>query len=159
MGTAHALGIDGADPIIAKTFDRYPVLEPDELWLFAHGPTGTEFERGQIERLDIRRTSLEDVATDPAAAAAATLEVFARDVDRVAVQFDVYVVDFMDLPLSENADRNLGLTLDASMDALAVVLVHPAVAALTVTELNPAHDPDGSAIVRFVERLAGAFPG
>ncbi len=44
------------------------------------------------------------------------------------------------------------------MEALSVLLAHPAVASLTIGELNPDHDPDGSAVPRFVAGLVGALP-
>jgi arginase len=157
MVLGHGLGLDGADPVLAKAFDRVPLIEPDELWLFAHGSSGTAFEQEQVRRLGIRRTSVEDVAADPEGAATTTLEAFAPGFDRIAVHFDVDVIDFVDLPLSENADRNTGLSFDQTLRALGVLMRHPAVASLTVTELNPAHDPDGSAIARFVEGFARAL--
>jgi arginase len=158
MVLGHGLGIDGADPILAKAFDRAPLLDPSDVWLFAHGSGGTDFEKEQIARLGIPRTPLEEVASDPEASAAAALDAFAPGVDRLAVHFDVDTIDFVDLPLSQNADRNVGLTFDQALAALTVVLRHPGVAAFTITELNPAHDPDGSALARFVDGLAGALP-
>lgn len=158
MGLAHALGVDGAEPALANAFDRTPLLEPRDLWLFGHG-SATDFEREQIERLAIRRTSVQEVAADPVGAATRALEVFTDEADRLAIHLDVDVVDYMDLPLSENADRNQGLTFDATIQALGTFLAHPVVAALTISELNPDHDPDGSAVPRFVEGLAAAFGG
>jgi arginase len=156
MGMAHALGIEGAESTIVKAFERTPLLEPDELWLFAHGP-GTEFEREQIARLGVRGTTVTDVARDPEGSAATALDEFIRRADHLVVHLDVDVIDFVDLPLSQDAGRNEGLLFDAAMRALGTLLAHPAVAALTVTEINPAHDPDGSQLPRFVEGLVGAF--
>ncbi len=156
MGPGHALGLDGADPRLAKAFDRTPLLEPEELWLFSHGPA-TAFEREQIARLGVRGTPVADVAADPEGTAAAALEAFASTVDRIAVHLDVDVIDFTDLPISENPGRNAGLSFDATLRALAVFLRHPAVAALTITELSPGHDPDGTQVPRFVEGVVEAF--
>lgn len=158
MGLAHALGVDGAEPTLAKAFDRTPLLEPRDLWLFAHG-SATGFEGEQIERLAIRRTLVQDVAADPSGAATRALEALASEVDRLVLHLDVDVVDYMDLPLSENADRNQGLSFWATIRALRMFLAHPAVAALTICELNPDHDPDGSALERFIDGLAAAFAG
>jgi arginase len=158
MGLAHALDVDDADPRLAKAFDRTPLLDPRDLWLFAHG-SATDFEREQIERFAIRRTSVQEVAADPASAATRALEELATEIDRLAVHLDVDVVDYMDLPLSENADRNRGLSFEATLQALRTFLAHPDVAALTICELNPDHDPDGSAVPRFVDGLAAAFAG
>jgi len=158
MGLAHALGVEDAEPALVEAFHRTPLLEPRDLWLFAHG-SATDFEREQIERFAIRRTSVQDVAVDPAGAASHVLEAFADEVDRLAVHLDVDVVDYMDLPLSENADRNQGLSFEATLQALRTFLAHPAVVSLTICEINPDHDPDGSAVPRFVDGLAAALAG
>ena len=69
------------------------------------------------------------------------------------------MIDFVSLPLSENANRNEGLSFEATTTALNAILQHPKVASLTVSELNPAHDPDGTALPRFVDGLVGALAG
>lgn len=158
MGLAHALALDDADPTLAKAFDRTPLLEPSDLWLFGHG-SATDFEGEQIERLAIRRTPVEEVVADPAGGATRALEALTKGVDRLVVHLDVDVIDYMDLPLSENADRNRGLSFDATAQALGTFLAHSAVVALTICELNPDHDPDGSAVPRFVDGLTAVFAG
>ena len=61
------------------------------------------------------------------------------------MHFDVDVVDFVDLPLSENTGHNIGLPFDAACAALEVLVADPRFAGLTVTEHNPAHGAeDGS---------------
>jgi arginase len=156
MGTAHALGDDLAEPGLIEAFPRVPLLQPEELWLFGHGH-GQDHERERIAALGIDRTTVEEVAADPAAAAERALGAFADRVDRLAVHLDVDVIDFVDLPLQENVDRNEGLSFDATMTALGALLAHPAVASFTICELNPDHDPDGSAAPRFVEGIVGAL--
>jgi arginase len=156
MGTAHALGDDLAEPLLSKAFARTPLLRPDEVWLFGHG-YGQDHERERIASLGIGRTPVEDVAADPSGAAEQALDRFAGTVDHVAVHLDVDVIDFVDLPLQENVDRNEGLSFDATMAALGTLLAHPAAASFTVCELNPDHDPDGSAVPRFVDGIVGAL--
>jgi arginase len=156
MGIAHALGDDLAEPALSTAFPRTPLLRPEELWLFGHG-RGEHHERERITALGIDRTPVEEVAADPAASAERTLDAFAGRVDHLAVHLDVDVIDFVDLPLQENVDRNEGLSFDATMTALEVLLAHPTVAAFTICELNPDHDPDGSAVPRFVEGIVGAL--
>lgn len=156
MGTAHALGDDLAEPTLSKAFPRTPLLRPEELWLFAHGH-GEDHERERIAALGIDRTPVEDVAADPTVAAERTLDAFADRVDHLAVHLDVDVIDFVDLPLQENVGRNEGLSFDATMTALGVLLAHPVAASLTICELNPDHDPDGSAVPRFVEGIVQAL--
>ena len=49
------------------------------------------------------------------------------------------MVDFTDTPLSENPGRNEGIAYEQAAAALAVLLASPALAGVTVTELNPDH--------------------
>lgn len=158
MGMAHALGDDLAEPSLAKAFERTPLLRPEELWLFGHGE-GQDHERERIAQLGIGRTPVDDVAADPVGSAGRALDAFARLVDRLALHLDVDVIDFVDLPLQENVDRNEGLSFDAAMTALGRLLSHPLVVSLTIGELNPDHDPDGTAVPRFVDGLARALAG
>jgi len=158
MGMAHALGDDLAEPALAEAFGRSPLLRPDELWLFSHGD-GQDHERERIATLSIDRTPVEEVADDPVGSASRALSAFAGRVDHLAVHLDVDVIDFVDLPLQENVGRNEGLSFDATMAALGALLAHPSVASLTIGEVNPDHDPDGTAIPRFVDGLVEASAG
>lgn len=158
MGMAHALGVAGADPRLSKAFGRTPLLRPEELWLFAHG-SGMDGEREHIARLGIDRTPVEEVQAEPVAAAQRALESFAPRVDRFAVHLDVDVIDFVSLPLSENANRNEGLTFEATVAALRTIWSHPGAASLTIGELNPDHDPDGTALPRFIDGLVEVLTG
>jgi arginase len=100
-----------------------------------------------------------EVAADPEGAAGRALEAHADGNVPLLVHLDVDVVDFMDLPLSENAGRNEGLRFEEVRRALRVLCEHPALAAITVCEMNPDHDPDGAAVPRFVEGLVWALAG
>jgi arginase len=76
----------------------------------------------------------------------------------LAVHLDVDLVDFLTLPLSENVERDGGVTLDVALAVLALVAAHPRCAAITVTEVNPDHGAeDGSTLSTFVDALAGAL--
>ena len=80
--------------------------------------------------------------------------------DRVLVHFDVDVIDFTDVPLSENAGRNEGMAYEHALRALGPLLGAPFVAGVTVTELNPDHTEAGTdTLERFAERLARAVAG
>jgi arginase len=49
------------------------------------------------------------------------------------------VIDFTDVPLSENWGRNEGLSYEHAMRALNRLLRSSMLAGLTITELNPDH--------------------
>ena len=54
--------------------------------------------------------------------------------ERLLVHFDVDVIDFTDVPLSENWGRNQGLPYEQALLALDTLLASPRVAGLTITE-------------------------
>ncbi len=152
MGMAHMLGEDGAEPELVAAGPRTPLLEPDQVVLFGWGPEQAQpREREAIDRLGISVVGVDEVAADPTAAAGRALALLETRADRILVHFDVDVVDFTDTPLSENTGRNEGLPYDTAARALAALLRTPRLAALTVTELNPAHAEEGAGSI---ERLA-----
>ena len=159
MGVAHMLGVEGADPEVAGVGPGTPLLADDQVLLFAWGPDQARPpEREEMERRRLANVPLAAVAADPAGAAAAAVERFAPRFDRLLVHFDVDTVDFTDAPLSENTGRNEGLSLDAALTALRVLVQTPKLSALTITELNPLHgDPGGETLRRLVEGLADAL--
>jgi arginase len=74
------------------------------------------------------------------------------------VHFDVDLVDFSDVPLSENTGRGIGVPFETALTALEVLVAHDALLGVTVTELNPHHGAaDGSDVARLARRLAGAL--
>ena len=91
------------------------------------------------------------MAADPAGSAAEAVRRLTARTGRYLVHFDVDAIDFGDAPLSENTDRNVGLTLSAALAALSELLQSPSLAALTVTELNPMH---AAAVPGLLERFA-----
>jgi len=159
MGVAHMLDLDGADERLAAAGPRRPLLRDEDVVLLAAGPEQcTAAEREAIAARDLRPIGVDEVRADPAGAARAALERATAGGRRFLVHFDVDVVDFSDVPLSENTGRGIGLPFDAALAALDVLLAHDALLGLTVTELNPHHGaPDGSDVARLAHRLAGAF--
>ena len=74
------------------------------------------------------------------------------------VHFDVDVIDFFDLPVADVPQHNTGLTFAAAMAALTVLVGHPALAGLIITEFNPDHrEPDGSTARTLATGLAAAL--
>jgi arginase len=152
MGMAHMLGETGARPELSSVGPRVPLLETSQVVLFAWGPDqATTFEREVIRRRRLQVVPVDEVAADPEGAAARALAVLGEDFDRILVHFDVDVIDFTDVPLSENWGRNEGLAYDTTMSALAALLASRRLAGLTITELNPDHAEQGAgSIDRFV---------
>lgn len=160
MGVAHLLGEADATRALTDFGPHAPLLESDQIVLFAHGrEQSTAWELDTIARRELLAVPVGDVADDPAAAAGRALALLAA-CDRLVVHFDVDTIDFTDAPLSENTGRNVGLTRHQAFAALAALVGDPRFSAITVTELNPDHGvDDGSTILDFTDRLAVALSG
>jgi arginase len=159
MGLAHMLGEPGACPELVNAGPVVPLLDPDHVLLFAWGPEqATAYERDAIARRGLSVVPVDDVAADPAGTAARALALMDSRCDRLLVHFDVDVIDFTDVPLSENTGRNEGLSYDQALSALAVLLASPRFAGITITELNPEHAEEGAqSIERFARSLAAGL--
>jgi arginase len=146
MGVAHLLSLPGTHPAVAAVAD----LVPGDVVLLAADETQiTAAER----RTSLPTVPMNDVLDDPAGAARRALAQLGHD--RLLVHFDVDVVDFVDLPLSENTGHNIGLRFAAARAVLEVLLADPRVVALTVTEHNPLHGAeDGSTTAALAGALA-----
>jgi arginase len=154
MGLAHMLGERGAAPDLIGAGERAPLLAAEQVLLFGWDPEqATPFEREVIERRAIEVVSVDDVAADPEGAATSARRSIESRFDRVLVHFDVDVIDFTDVPLSENWGRNEGLSFEHALRALDAILSSRQLAGLTITELNPDHAEHGA---RGIERLAAA---
>jgi arginase len=161
MGVAHMLDVEGGDERLAAAGPRRPLLGDDDLVLLGIGPAQcTAAERAAIAARDLRPIGVDALRADPVAAARAALERATTGGRRFLVHFDVDVIDFSDVPLSENTGRGIGVSFDAALAALGVLVGHDALLGLTVTELNPHHGADdGADVARLVQALAGAFAG
>jgi arginase len=159
MGLAHMLGVQGAASELVTAGPRAPLLQPENVLLFAWGrEQATAFERETIERLGITVVPVDEVAADPAGAAAGAFASMEARCDRVVVHFDVDVIDFTDVPLSENTGRNQGLAFDQALRALDRLLAPPCPAGLTITELNPDHTEAGThTLERFASAVAASL--
>ena len=154
MGLAHMLGEPGAVAALVDAGGRAPLLASEQVLLFGWGPEqATPFERDVIERRSIEVLPVDDVAADPEGAAGRARRWIEGRCDRVLVHFDVDVIDFTDVPLSENWGRNEGLSYEHALRALGALLSSPRLAGLTITELNPDHAERGAGSI---ERFAAA---
>jgi arginase len=159
MGMSQIL--DAADSIeaIAGAFGVRPLLDPSRVVITgADPPRWTPWERQQVERLGVPRIGIDAVCEHPQAAAREALELLGDGCDTLLVHFDLDLLDFVDAPYSENVDRNSGPTLGQATQALEELCSDPRFAAMTLTEVNPAHavsdDPD---LERPAEALASAW--
>jgi arginase len=156
MGPAHMLDLPGTHPDVAGIGPRRPLLAPDDLLLFGYAPDQTKpGEQQAIEQHRIAAIPLAEVVADPRAAAARAL---ASVPDRFLLHFDVDIVDFVDLPLSENTGHNIGMPFATARAALAALAADERLVALTVTEHNPAHGAeDGSTSAALATALVAAL--
>jgi arginase len=156
MGLAHMLGEEGAAPELVNVSTRSPLLHADQVVLFAWGSEhATAFERAVIDRRDITVIPVDEVGAGPERAARRARDLIEDRCDRLLVHFDVDVIDFTDVPLSENWGRNEGLAYDDAMRALQTLLASPQLAGMTITELNPDHTEQGAnSIERFAADVA-----
>lgn len=161
MGLAHMLGEPGASPELIAVGGPAPLLEAEQVLLFGWGPEqATAFEREVIERRAIEVVPVGEVAADPEGAATSARQSIESRCDRLLVHFDVDVIDFTDVPLSENWGRNEGLSFEHALRAFDAVLASPRLAGLTITELNPDHAERGAgAIERFAAAVAESLTG
>jgi arginase len=159
MGVAHMLGIPGSIAQLSHIGPQYPMLQPQQVLLFAHrGDQATPWELEAIKRHSLATIPLEDVAEKPEVAATQALNLIEKHCDTILVHFDVDVIDFTDAPLSENTGLNIGLQQETALRSLTVLLEDSRVSALTVTELNPEHgEPDGITVKAFAGGLASAL--
>ena len=110
MGVAHMLDVEGADERLAAAGPRRPLLRDDDLVLLGTGPEQcTAAERDAIAARDLRPIGVDDLRADPGAAARAALERATAGGRRFLVHFDVDLIDFSDVPLSENTGRGIGV--------------------------------------------------
>ena len=152
MGVAHLLGIPGSLPELTSLGLRHTLLDADELVLLGTSERTTEHERRVIAERRIAIVPEDRVAADPEAAANEALTLVGNH--QYLVHLDVDVIDFAELPLAENTDRNVGLTFEDVMRTLDVVVADDGFAALTISELNPHHgEPEGATVRTFVSRL------
>ena len=116
----------------------------------------TEFEREHVARLRMSTVSDKDVAADPVAAAQRALAAVGER-RSLAVHFDVDLVDFGQVPLSEHTGANQGIRFAQALVAFGELLKDPRVQIVTVTEHNPLHGAsDGSDTQRLADALAAA---
>ena len=120
MGVAHMLDVEGADERLAAAGPRRPLLRDDDLVLLGTGPGQcTAAERDAIAARDLRPIGVDELRADPGGGrprrARARRPPAGR---RFLVHFDVDLIDFSDVPLSENTGRGIGVGFETALAAL-----------------------------------------
>jgi len=158
-GVAHMLDVEGADDRLAAAGPRRPLLRDADLVLLGYGhDQATAHERAVVAARALQPIGVDQLRADPEAAAHRARDRATDGGRRFLVHFDVDIIDFSDVPLSENTGRGIGVPFDAALSALDVLAADDALLGLTVTELNPHHGaPDGSDVARLAQRLAAAL--
>lgn len=158
-GVAHMLDVPGADARFAAVGPRRPLISSDDLLLLGRGPEqGTPAENRLVTDRALATIDVDELAADPRAAARRALRHATADDRAFVVHFDVDVIDFADVPLSENTGRGVGVPFAAALCALEILVAGDVPLAITVTELNPHHGAaDGSDIARFTQALADSL--
>jgi arginase len=157
MGAAHMLDVPGALPELAAIGPRRPLLGDEQIVFFGFDPApATDWELAQIEERGLQVIGVDEVAADPGGSAARARAALERSCDCMAVHFDVDVVDFLDAPLSENVERDGGLSLGQASVALKALLGSDRAVGLTVTEVNPDHG-DRESLERLAKGLGDAL--
>jgi arginase len=153
MGVAHMLDLPGAASDLAAFGPRRPLLTPDHVCFFGYG----EVDDASAD-LSSPRVDAGSVARDPRIAAREALDAVNGVADRFLVHFDVDVINFLDLPAADVPQYSTGLSLGDAMTALSVLVAHPGLLGMTLTEFNPDHgDADGSTARALAGALAAAL--
>jgi arginase len=158
MGVAHLLGLPDTVPSLAGFGPRMPMLRPDQVLLFANG-SSTHFERRTIADLGIEEVGLAQVTSDPSGSARGVADGWARRFERLLVHVDADVLDFLDFPIAEETRRYRGLRFEQLVAVLRELVAAPNWTTLTICEVNPDHDPDGSSMRRLSGALADVLSG
>ncbi|MDQ6731885.1 MAG: arginase family protein [Actinomycetota bacterium] len=142
MGVAHMLDLDGVVDGLAALAGQRPMLSAGQITFLGLGPH-SDFEAEVLAERRLPVVDVRSTASDPLGSARTALSPLTA-CDRLAVHFDVDLVDFLDAPLAENTDRGAAPSLRACEEILIALLRDERVCALTVAEFNPHHGSQGA---------------
>jgi len=155
-GVAHLLG-DG-DPQLAALRPDGPLLDAASLVLFGFHPA--QLSASQWYRFASRGlygVPVTDIPAGTAGHRAAQALTRLRDKHALLCHLDVDVIDYARFPLADCPRYHGGLSLSDTFDALKAAAGHPGLACLTLTEVNPDHDPTGELTQQLVSRWSAAI--
>jgi arginase len=140
-GVAHLLG-DG-DEALSRLAPGGPLVDAAGVVLFGFHPA--QLSAGQWRRFAAHRmlgVPVTDIPSGQSAQAARDALHTLAGRDALLVHLDVDVIDFPSFPLADCPRYHGGLSLPDTMAAVRIAAGHPNLACLTITEVNPDHDPD-----------------
>jgi len=155
-GVAHLLG-DG-DPQLAALRPDGPLLDAASLVLFGYHLG--QLSPGQRQRFASHGLYGVPVSEmPPGTAGSRARQALARLRDKRALlcHLDVDVIDYATFPLGDCPRYHGGLSLADTFDTLRITAGHPGLACLTLTEVNPDHDPTGELSQQLVSRWSAAI--
>ena len=155
-GVAHFLGL--ADTPLAAIGSSQPMLRPEQLVLLGYDPTDLDTYDADVfaARPELLHFTDDEIRADAATAASQARSQLAERT-AVLVHFDVDCVDSADLPLANYPHYGSGLSLDTASQLLSTMVGADNLAAISLTEVNPTHDPGGEQLDRYVSAVATAI--
>jgi arginase len=154
MGIAHLLAVDGAARPLVEIGPRVPLLGGGRVALVGYEPDDVHPRwGGLLDDAGVHRMPAGQIRGRPERAAAEVLSMLGRDAP-VIVHFDVDVIDSIDCPLAHFPHFNSGLSFDDAFAVFAGLCAADRLSAITLTEVNPDHDPDGEQMRRLVRGVA-----
>jgi arginase len=155
-GVAHLLG-DG-DPQLAALRPDGPLVDAASLVLFGFHPA--QLSAGQWRRFAGRGlygVPVTDIPAGTAGRRATQALTRLRDKGALVCHLDIDVIDYARFPLADCPRYHGGLSLTDTFDAIMAAAGHPALACLTLTEVNPDHDPTGELTRQLVADWSAAI--
>ena len=160
MNMTHLLRSEGALLNMAQ-FSRpsgEPVCDASNTVLFGTNmaPASNKREHfGYFFDHDFKLVSSASVAREPEARAQSALKHLEdKGVDAIVVHLDVDAIDPLMFPLA-NIPNLTGVGFEQIMSAMGVFLGSKKVAALSIAEVNPDHDPGLEMVGRLTDRIVG----
>ncbi|ROQ40782.1 arginase [Frondihabitans sp. PhB188] len=155
---SHLLGI--VDSPLGRLGPSWPPLEEDQIVLLGYNQDDPDSFDDDVltddrEVLHFSDDHLREVPMEAAGSARTRLDVF----EGLVVHFDVDAVDSADLPLADFPHYGTGQTLAGALDVVQFLLSAPNLRALSLTEVNPTHDPSGEQLERYVAGVTAAIAG
>ncbi|WP_203715849.1 arginase family protein [Asanoa siamensis] len=157
MGLACLLRVPGHVPELAAVGPPRPA---SSVVSYGHCLPVGDHERGLLDELGIPHVTAAEVRADPVGAALRARTTMESAAPRFVVHCDVDVLSFNDTPLADvpdSGDAPAGLLLTELTASLSIFTASPRFAGLVLTEVNPDHAPDPTALTEFATRFAAAL--